>query len=89
MPALVEAGADVLCFDSSDGFTEFQLDAATWIREQYGEDVVIGMGNIVSGEAFDYLAESGIPDFIKVGIGGGSICITREQKGVGRAKRRP
>ena len=86
VPALVEAGADVLCFDSSDGFTEFQLDAATWIREQYGEDVVIGMGNIVSGEAFDYLAESGIPDFIKVGIGGGSICITREQKGVGRGQ---
>ena len=86
VPALVEAGADVLCFDSSDGFTEFQLDAATWIRDQYGEDVVIGMGNIVSGEAFDYLAESNIPDFIKVGIGGGSICITREQKGVGRGQ---
>ena len=86
VPALIEAGADVLCFDSSDGFTEFQLDAAQWIRSSFGEKIVIGMGNIVSAEAFDYLASSGVPDFIKVGIGGGSICITREQKGVGRGQ---
>jgi IMP dehydrogenase len=86
VPALMEAGADVLCFDSSDGFTEFQMDGIEWIREQYGSEVVLGVGNIVTPEGFDYLAKSGLVDFIKVGIGGGSICITREQKGVGRGQ---
>lgn len=86
VPALMEAGADVLCFDSSDGFTEFQMDGIEWIREQYGDEIVLGVGNIVTPEGFDYLAKSGLVDFIKVGIGGGSICITREQKGVGRGQ---
>ena len=86
VPALIEAGADVLCFDSSDGFTEFQMDGVAWIREQFGPDIVIGGGNVVSAEGFDYLAMSELVDFIKVGIGGGSICITREQKGVGRGQ---
>jgi len=86
VPALMAAGADVLCFDSSDGFTEFQMDGIEWIREQYGYEIVLGVGNIVTPEGFDYLAKSGLVDFIKVGIGGGSICITREQKGVGRGQ---
>jgi len=86
VPALIEAGADVLCFDSSDGFTEFQMDGIQWIREQFGDQIVIGAGNIVTPEGFDYLAQAGLVDFIKVGIGGGSICITREQKGVGRGQ---
>ena len=85
-PALLEAGADALCFDSSDGFNEFQLEAIKWVRKTCGKEVVIGGGNIVSAEGFDYLApDSGI-DFLKVGMGGGSICITREQKGVGRGQ---
>jgi IMP dehydrogenase len=83
VPALVEAGADVLCFDSSDGYTEFQRDAALWVRKKYGDGVVIGGGNVVDGEAFRYLASEAKVDFVKVGIGGGSICITREQKGIG------
>ncbi len=86
VPALIEAGADVLCFDSSDGFTEFQMDGVAWIREKFGPDIVIGGGNVVSAEGFDYLAKSGLVDFIKVGIGGVSICITREQKGFGRGQ---
>lgn len=86
VPALVEAGADVLVLDSSDGYTEFQRDAALWIREKYGDSVVLGGGNIVSGEGFRYLAEEADLDFVKVGIGGGSICITREQKGIGRGQ---
>ena len=86
VPALVEAGADVLCFDSSDGYTEFQKDAALWTRNRYGNKVVIGGGNIVDGDAFRYLAEEAQLDFVKVGIGGGSICITREQKGIGRGQ---
>ena len=82
VPALVEAGADVLCIDSSDGFTEWQADTLAWIRERYGDSVKVGGGNVVDKDGFDYLAAAGA-DFIKVGIGGGSICITREQKGIG------
>jgi IMP dehydrogenase len=86
VPELIAAGADVLCFDSSDGFTEYQMEGISWIRANYGPEVVIGGGNIVSAEGFDFLVnESGV-DFIKVGMGGGSICITREQKGVGRGQ---
>jgi IMP dehydrogenase len=86
VPALVEAGADVLCFDSSDGYTEYQKEAALWIREQYGNKIILGGGNVVSRDAFQYLVEEAQLDFIKVGIGGGSICITREQKGIGRGQ---
>lgn len=85
VPALVEAGADVLCIDSSEGFSEWQKITLAWIREKYGETVKVGAGNIVDREGFRFLAEAGA-DFVKVGIGGGSICITREQKGIGRGQ---
>ncbi len=85
IPALVEAGADVLCIDSSEGFSEWQKDTIAFVREKYGDTVKIGAGNVVDGEGFRYLAEAGA-DFVKVGIGGGSICITREQKGIGRGQ---
>lgn len=85
IPALVEAGADVLCIDSSEGFSEWQKDTIAFVREKYGDTVKIGAGNVVDGEGFRYLAEAGA-DFIKIGIGGGSICITREQKGIGRGQ---
>ncbi len=82
IPALKEAGVDVLCIDSSDGFSEWQGDVIKFVREKYGDTLKIGAGNIVDEDGFNYLAEQGA-DFIKVGIGGGSICITREQKGIG------
>ncbi len=81
VPALIEAGADALCLDSSDGFSVWQSRALTWIKSNY-PDVIVGAGNVVDAEGFQYLAEAGA-DFIKIGIGGGSICITREQKGIG------
>ena len=81
VPALLEAGADVLCIDSSDGFTEWQADTLDWMCANY-PDVPVGAGNVIDEEGFRYLAEHGA-SFIKVGIGGGSICITREQKGIG------
>jgi IMP dehydrogenase len=86
LPALVEAGVDVVTIDSSDGFSEFQRDTALWAREKYGDRIVIGGGNVVSAEGFRYLVEDAKVDFVKVGIGGGSICITREQKGIGRGQ---
>ncbi|MBR3784873.1 MAG: IMP dehydrogenase [Firmicutes bacterium] len=85
IPALVEAGADVLCIDSSEGYSEWQADTIAWVRERYGDTVKIGAGNVVDAEGFYYLAEAGA-DFVKIGIGGGSICITREQKGIGRGQ---
>ena len=85
VPDLVEAGADVLCIDSSEGFSEWQKETIEWIRSVYGDSVKVGAGNVVDGESFRFLAESGA-DFVKIGIGGGSICITREQKGIGRGQ---
>ena len=85
IPALVEAGADVLCIDSSEGFTEWQKRTLAFVREKYGDSVKIGAGNVVDRDGFRFLADCGA-DFVKVGIGGGSICITREQKGIGRGQ---
>ena len=85
IPALVDAGVDVLCIDSSDGYSVWQKNTIDFVREKYGDDVKIGAGNVVDAEGFRYLAEAGA-DFIKVGVGGGSICITREQKGIGRGQ---
>ena len=85
IPALLEAGADVLCIDSSEGFTCWQAKTIAWVREHYGDKVKIGAGNVVDKDGFRFLAESGA-DFVKVGIGGGSICITRETKGIGRGQ---
>jgi IMP dehydrogenase len=85
VPALVAAGADVLCVDSSDGFSEWQSETIHWIRKEFGDSVRVGGGNVVDAEGFRYLSDAGA-DFVKVGIGGGSICITREQKGIGRGQ---
>lgn len=85
VPALLEAGADVLCIDSSEGYSDWQKITLKWIRDNYGDKVKVGAGNVVSAEGFRFLADCGA-DFIKVGIGGGSICITRETKGIGRGQ---
>ena len=85
IPALVDAGADVLCIDSSEGYTCWQKRVIDFVRAKYGDKVKIGAGNVVDKDGFDFLADAGA-DFIKVGIGGGSICITRETKGIGRGQ---
>ncbi len=85
VPALLEAGADVLCIDSSEGYTCWQAKTIAWIREKYGDSVKVGAGNVVDRDGFLFLARAGA-DFVKVGIGGGSICITRETKGIGRGQ---
>ena len=88
IPALLEAGADVLCIDSSEGYTVWQKNVLDWVRGKYGDSVKIGAGNVVDRDGFLFLAKAGA-DFVKVGIGGGSICITRETKGIGRGQGRP
>ena len=85
VPALLEAGADCLVIDSSEGFTCWQAKTIAWIREHYGDTVKVGAGNVVDRDGFRFLAEAGA-DFVKIGIGGGSICMTRETKGIGRGQ---
>ena len=85
VPLLLEAGADALCIDSSEGYSEWQKRTLEWIRERYGDSVKVGAGNVVDADGFRFLADCGA-DFVKVGIGGGSICITRETKGIGRGQ---
>jgi len=85
VPALIAAGADVLCIDSSDGYSEWQKRTIQFVKKQYGDSIPVGAGNVVDEDGFVFLAEAGA-DFIKVGIGGGSICITRETKGIGRGQ---
>ena len=85
VPALLAAGADVLCIDSSEGYSCWQANTIKWVRDHYGDDVKIGAGNVVDRDGFMFLAKAGA-DFVKVGIGGGSICITRETKGIGRGQ---
>ena len=85
VPALVDAGVDMVCIDSSDGYSVWQKNTIKFVREKYGDSLKIGAGNVVDAEGFRYLAEAGA-DFIKVGVGGGSICITRETKGIGRGQ---
>lgn len=85
VPALLKAGVDVLCLDSSEGYSEWQARALHDIHDTFGKDVKVGAGNVVDRDGFMFLAENGA-DFVKIGIGGGSICITREQKGIGRGQ---
>lgn len=85
VPVMVEQGADVLCIDSSEGYSEWQKNTLSWIKKTYGESVKVGAGNVVDGEGFRFLVDAGA-DFVKVGIGAGSICITRNQKGIGRGQ---
>ena len=85
IPALLAAGVDVVCIDSSEGYSVWQQRTIEWVREHYGDTVKIGAGNVVDREGFRFLANAGA-DFVKVGIGGGSICITRETKGIGRGQ---
>ena len=85
VPALIDAGVDILCIDSSEGFSEWKSLTIKWIKETYGESIKVGAGNVVDQDGFNFLADAGA-DFIKIGIGGGSICITRETKGIGRGQ---
>lgn len=80
--ALVEAEVDVIAIDSSDGYTAYQGEAIEWITEEYPQLPVIG-GNIITKEGFRFLINAGARA-VKIGMGGGSICITQEQKGTGR-----
>ncbi|MDA3812768.1 MAG: IMP dehydrogenase [Candidatus Cloacimonetes bacterium] len=80
--ALANAEVDVIVIDSSDGHTQYQADVIKWINKNYPTIPVIG-GNVITKGGFRFLVEAGAKA-IKIGMGGGSICITQEQKGTGR-----
>ena len=77
VPALVEAGVDAVCIDSSEGFSEWQYDTIKWVRDTYGDSVKIGAGNVVDREGFRYLADAGA-DFIKTSTGKVPVNATPE-----------
>ena len=85
VPELIKAGADIFVLDSSEGYSYWQAKALKDIHKKFGKNIRVGAGNVVDEDGFNFLAEAGA-DFVKIGIGGGSICITREQKGIGRGQ---
>ncbi len=78
---LVTAGCDVLVVDIAHGHSENALGAVRQIRARLGSVELIA-GNVATAEGTRDLIEAGV-DAVKVGVGPGSICITRVVTGVG------
>ncbi len=79
--ALVRAGVDVLCVDSSHGHSKFVIDIISLIRKnQRGLPIIAG--NVATYDGARALIDAGA-DIIRVGMGPGSICTTRIVSGMG------
>lgn len=70
-----------ICLDVANGYTERFVSCLEHIRETYPNTVIMA-GNVVTGEMVEELILSGA-DIVKIGIGPGSVCTTREKTGVG------
>lgn len=79
--ALVNAGVDILVFDSAHGFTKVQIDAIKKTKKMFPNLEIIG-GNIATFEGAKALIEAGA-DGLRVGMGPGAICTTRVISGMG------
>ncbi len=79
--ALLDAGADVICIDTSHGHTETVLEAVRDTKANFPKCELIA-GNVATYEGAVALIKAGV-DAIKVGVGPGSICTTRIIAGVG------
>ncbi len=81
LAALVEAGVDLVVFDSGHGFTSFMIEAVRNCKKTYPE-LVIMAGNIATYDGARGLMDAGA-DILRVGMGPGSICTTRIVTGMG------
>jgi len=79
--ALVTAGVDMICVDSSHGHSKFILDSVKLIRSTY-EKLPIMAGNVATYDGARALTDFGA-DSLRVGMGPGSICTTRIVTGMG------
>ena len=71
----------LICLDVANGYTERFVDCLKRIRDTYPDKTIMA-GNVVTGEMVEELILSGA-DIVKIGIGPGSVCTTREKTGVG------
>src|SRR3989339_5743 len=78
---LVKAGVDVLVIDIAHGHSDLMFKAIVKLRDAVG-DIQIIAGNIATASAARDLCEAGV-DAVKVGIGAGTICVTRLVAGCG------
>lgn len=79
---LVKAGADVLFLDVAHGHMNQTIEATKLLKSKFKNDVDIISGNVATYEAANDLFSAGA-DSVKVGVGPGSICITRIETGFG------
>lgn len=70
-----------ICLDVANGYTERFVSCLENLRDKYPQKVIMA-GNVVTGEMVEELILSGA-DIVKIGIGPGSVCTTREKTGVG------
>ncbi len=79
--ALLDVGADVIVVDIAHGHSENALSAVRTLRKAFPECEIIA-GNVATAQGAEDLIAAGV-DAIKVGVGSGSICITRVITGSG------
>jgi IMP dehydrogenase len=79
--ALLEAGADIIVVDIAHGHSENAINTVHMIKKAFPDCELIA-GNVATGEGTRDLIKAGV-DAVKVGVGSGSICITRVVTGSG------
>jgi GMP reductase len=78
---LKEDNIQNICIDVANGYTEKFLDYVKKVRDEFPDKVIMA-GNVVTPEMTEQLIICGA-DIVKVGIGPGSVCLTRKMAGVG------
>jgi len=79
--AVLEAGADCIVVDIAHGDSQLEIEMIKNIRKSFPEAQIIG-GNVATADGTKRLIEAGV-DAVKVGVGPGSICVTRIVAGSG------